>query len=133
MIFLPVSSSSHTKRKHSRPFTPFISFLLFQFSRMKSDGRLSSLLLSHDHLYYTQQLLLRDDTIRRGMLSGWEISISFERVYTTECVPLPFSFIHPGCGVDSSSSRLPRCYCDFRREWSYSSDELQLDGHSKLH
>ena len=62
---------------------------------MKSDGRLSSLLLSHDHLYYTQQLLLRDDTIRRGMLSGWEISISFERVYTTECVPLPFSFIHP--------------------------------------
>ena len=61
-MILPVSSSSHTKRKHSRPFTPFISFLLFQFSRTKSDGRLSSLLLSHDHLYYTQQLLLRDDT-----------------------------------------------------------------------
>ena len=80
----------HEKKTESSSsyFTPFISFCYSSFH-----GRVSPVYYSPTITCTTQQLLLRDDIIRGGMLSGWEISISFEKVYTTECVLLPFSFI----------------------------------------
>lgn len=81
-----------------------------------------------------------DDTMRPGMLSGnISISSSFEELEGRRNVlsSLFFFFFFflpsPTCpAVGSSSSRLPRCYCHFRREWPSSSDELQLKNRRPL-